>query len=727
MLKLILSLTLFTTFLLASDKVEIYASTMTSKEDIVEASGGVSVMYENYFLTAKKATYNKKTGDLELFNNIFVNYNGKSKIIGSYARLNLAKKEKSFKPFYMLDASSKVWISANEGNAKGDDLAIEDGMISGCNPLDPLWTMNFSSSDYNSKTKWINLYNTRLYLYDIPIFYTPYFGYSLDKTRRTGLLKPSFGLSSSEGIFYEQPFYIAEQNWWDLEITPQVRTNRGSGIYSTFRFVDSPTSHGEFNVGYFKEQEDYFLRENLQNDKHYGFNFKYSNVDFINQWFNTNLEGQSGLYTDIGSMNDVDYINLADNNSINQSTATQVLSRINMFYNTDNYYLGSYFKYYQDLTISSNENTLQKLPTLQYHTYLDTFLQDHLFYSLDVKSNNIHRQINKKVVQTDLNLPVTLQTHLFDEYLNLAYNANIYGQYSKFHGEEKVSSLQTEYNDGYILKNYHDFSASTQLTKAFDTVTHVIQAKVSYTQNGSEMKTGYYEDNKAYCATLENQTNGDYAARCEFFNINDVENTTKLEFIQYLYDSDAKEFLYHRLSQNISYSGQNRYGELENELNYKITKYFSIYNNTFYNYDKNLFSKIINSISYTGQSIKVDLSHLYKDSFIEPNSSTDNPRHTSYFTSSAEYTYNKHYSFNGAYNFDMEKSEKKSMEVGFLYKKRCWDFGLRYAENNRPVLTTDGTTQSVYDRYVYLNIVLKPFMQSSKTSSTFSYKLPSQN
>ena len=45
------------------------------------------------------------------------------------------------------------------------------------------------------------------------------------------------------------------------------------------------------------------------------------------------LEGQSGLYVDIGNMSDVDYINLADNNTLNISTSTQVLSRINIFYN----------------------------------------------------------------------------------------------------------------------------------------------------------------------------------------------------------------------------------------------------------------------------------------------------------------------------------------------------------------------------------------------------------
>ncbi|MDD5203479.1 MAG: hypothetical protein PHH41_10085 [Sulfurimonas sp.] len=51
-----------------------------------------------------------------------------------------------------------------------------------------------------------------------------------------------------------------------------------------------------------------------------------------------------------------------------------------------------------------------------------------------------------------------------------------------------------------------------------------------------------------------------------------------------------------------------------------------------------------------------------------------------------------------------------------MYKKRCWDFGIRYAENNRPVLANlaNGGQSSIYDRYVYFTIVLKPFMTSIK-------------
>ena len=720
MLKKLFILSLVIISLYAGDRVEIYSSNMTTKDNIVKATEGVTVVYKSYFITAKKAIYNRDSGDLELFDNIVVNHDAKSKIIGSYAKLNIAKKEKLFKPFYMLDTESKVWLSADKGVAKDKDIDLSSGTTSGCDPLDPLWTMDFSSSDYNSESMWLNLYNARIYIFDIPMFYTPWIGYSLDTRRRTGLLKPSFGISSSEGFFYEQPLYIAEQDWWDLEFKPQIRTTRGSGIYSKFRFLDSKVSHGELNMGYFKEKNDYFKKNNLLNDSHFGFNLNYDNKDVINQWFGTNFEGQSGLYVDLNDMNDVDYINLASNQSINQSTATQVLSRINMFYNTDRNYFGAYFKYYQDLELASNKSTPQKLPTLQYHNYLNAFLKDHVLYSLDVQSNNIQREKGKKVLQTNISLPITLQADIFDELLNLSYTANLSGQHSQFTGQEQDPTLNTKFDNGYTLKNYHTLSASTQLTKAYKELTHVIGFGVTYTHNGFESKNGFYRDYKEFCKDPANSA----TAECEYYNITDVDNAMQLDFTQYLYDSSAKEILYHRLSQNISYTNVNsKYGDLENELDYKITDTLSYYSDLFYNYDNKIFTKAINRISYNDYGVNLALSHLYRDIFIR---STNTHTYTSYLTSSVRYTYSKHYYYDFKYNYDMELQKKKYFELGFLYKKRCWEFGIKYAENNRPILNASGQAASVYDKYIYFTITLKPFMQHSENSSAFIYKLPGQ-
>lgn len=702
----------------AGDKVEIYASKMDSQENIVNATGGVSVLYEDYFLTSDSAVYDRDTGELELFGHVRVNQGSQMKILGKYAKMNIAKKERLFKPFYMSDQKSRVWLSAAQGKTEDKDIKIKSGILSGCNPINPTWKMEFSSTDYNADTKWLNIYNARLYVGDIPVFYSPYFGYSLDNKRRTGLLMPSVGLSNDEGVYYEQPIYIAEQNWWDLEFRPQIRTKRGSGLYQTFRFVESPTAKGEFTAGYFKEKEEYFKESSLANNEHYGFQFEYQNSNFLNDWFGLKTTGQSGIYTDVNYMNDVDYINLSSSNTINTTTSTQLLSRVNLFYNAKDQYVGTYFKYYQDLTKASNTATLQKLPTIQYHYYLDTLLDEYVLYSLDVQANNFVRPEGTTSVQTNINLPITLQTNLFDEYLNLSYIANVYMQHSSF-SNQPLSATTDELNDGYVLRNYHTLSASTQLTRGFEKFSHVMNFGISYNKAGTESRNGYYEDNADFCQDPINQDN----SRCKFYNINSIKEEAQVDFIQYLYDDNTEEFLYHRLAQRISYGeAQTSYGELENELNYKITKNISLYNNMLYNYDENKFSKVYNQVGVNTESFDIAVSHLYKDTFIA--STPTVPQKTSYVTSSATYRYDTHYSFTAIYNYDTITQETKNKEIGFMYKKRCWDFGLRYSENRRPILTNTGESDYIDDRYIYLTLVLKPLMQSSNSSALITYKLP---
>ncbi|WP_324172271.1 LPS-assembly protein LptD [Sulfurimonas sp.] len=715
MLKLLSLVILLTTYLLADSKVEIYATTMESSKNVVNASGGVTVVYKDYFLSADRAIYNRNTGELELFENVRANQGKDYQLLGKYAKLNIAKKERLFKPFFMLDKSSQVWMSADEGCAVDKDFSIKSGVMSGCNPNDPLWKMHFSSTSYNSDTKWLHIFNARIFIYDIPVFYTPYFGYSLDTKRRTGLLSPAMGISDTEGFYYEQPIYIAEQSWWDFELKPQVRTNRGVGGYSTFRFIDSKVSEGEFKTGYFSEKDDYFKKQNLAHDSHYGYNFLYNNTDVINQWLGTSFKGQSALYMDVNGMNDVDYINLSTNDTTENVTSSQVLSRINLFYNTQDNYFATYFKYYQDLTKVSNEDTLQKIPTFHYHHYLETFFDDHVLYNLDMQTNNIYREVGKHVTQTDLTIPLTVQGSLFDEYLNVSYKAYFYAQHSKFSGTEEVPS--GIYENGYFARNYHILSASTQVSRAFDSFTHVVGFGSRYTTGGSESKDGFYKDYQEFCSKPINKD----SKQCEFYNISDIEEQLQLDFTQYIYDESGSQIVYHRIAQSISYDkAQSSVGELENEFDYQITKGIKFYNNFFYNYDENSFSKMYNQISYNGSGFNIVLSHLYKDTFLAPTSTTT--PYTSYITSSATYEYDKHYSYNIRYNYDYESGLKKSAEVGFLYKKRCWDFGLRYIENNRPILNDNGSS-SIYDRYIYFTVNLKPMMASGG-APLFDYKLP---
>jgi LPS-assembly protein len=601
--------------------------------------------------------------------------------------------------------------------------------------------MEFTSSDYNTESKWMNLYNATLYFYDIPIMYTPWFGYSLDTTRRSGLLLPAFGYSKKEGFFYEQPIYIAEQDWWDLELKPQIRTDRGKGIYSTFRFTDSKYSEGSFTYGYFKEDQKY-LDERIEDgtelveDSHHGFNFHYENSNFLNLWTGSSFEGQSGLYADINGMNDVDYINLASNNlQADNVTSSQVESKVNMFYNNDSDYFGAYFKYYDYLDLANNDKVTQTIPKLHYHHYLETLFDDTIIYNLDIQSENLDRKEGKTVVKTDINIPFSVHTSIFDELIDLTYSTNFYTQHSKFGGSDERVAVD-ELDDGYILKNDHQIAISTQLTKAYQDFTHVVGFSTRYTFDGGETSDGFYTDFEKICRDPLRTLSSEEREICSFYNVSDVQEQVQLSFIQYVYDKKGKQKLYHRLTQAVLYKDDNSFiesdsndlGELENELEYQVTDSISFYNDMFYNHDHRQFSKIYNKLTYSDSDYGLTLSvaHLYQNNF-QQYTPTTTP-YTSFLTSSISYDLTSHYTLSAIYDYDIELHITKRKEFGFMYKKRCWDFGLRYVENNRPTYVYDGSgtasADAIRDRYIYMTVALKPFMQSDGAAPLFAYKIP---
>jgi LPS-assembly protein len=694
------------------NKVEVYATHMHTENEVVYANDDVVVLYKDYYLSAKDAIYDKKSGNLELFENVRAVQGEKYQLLGDYARLNIALKDREFKPFYMLEQKSQLWMSADKGHIQDKLIDVNTGMVSGCDPIQPLWKIKFASSDYDSSTKWMNLYNAKLYIYDIPIFYTPYFGYSLDKTRRSGLLVPAFGISSDEGFYYKQPIYIALDNWWDLELDPQLRTARGNGSYQTFRFTDSQVSQGSITTGYFKENEGYANYQKLAHTSHYGIDFKYQNSDFLDQWFGLNLDGQSGIYVDTKWMNDVDYINLASSDTINSTTSNQIISQMNMFYNTEDNYFGTYFRYYQDLSQASNAATIERLPAIQYHSYLSTLFSNHLFYDVDFNSVNLYRESGKDAVRSAVNIPVTLQTTLFNEYLNLSYQSQFYAENTSFYGSTTTQQDPKSYQNGWFLRQYNIFSLNTNLTKAYDNFTHTIILGAQYTRSAADTNYGFYQSAPAICAV--NPTDD----ICQFYTVNSVNENTNLDFSQYFYDKKGEQFLYHRMAQQITYAtGTQHFGNIENELEYKMTKNFTYYDDTFYDYDKQLIAKTTNSLGYNDGSLGVNLSYLYRDTFLDPTPTA--PRFTKYLTSNFSYRYNDHYKYFAGYNYDLEAARKKSSEVGFLYSKRCWDFGLRYVENTRPILTSDNQASSIDDRYIFFTITLKPI-----GGSEVNYRVP---
>lgn len=706
MLKVLFLLFCLAVYAEADKKVEVFSASIDTNGSYLKASSDVVVLYDGLYVSAESATFDRDSGILELVGNVMALKGAEYYAMGDYLMLNTQENIRQFRPFFFQEHKDKLWISAQSAKSKEQEYELHSGIVSSCNPQDPDWTVRFSSGYYDNEDQWMQLYNARLYAGEIPVFYFPYFAYPTDNTRRSGLLRPTFGLSNDEGFMYQQPIYIAPDAQWDLELLPQIRTKRGKGMYTTLRFVDSPRSTGSLVLGGFKEDASYIEAFNLKNEKHYGVEFDYTHREFLKTWFDSNIQGDSGIFADITYLNDVEYLNLKENDSLDYSTDSQVTSKANLFLNQSENYFGMYSKYFIDLNKESNAGTIQNLPELNYHHYLNTLFDDHFLYSIDYRGSNFYREDGKNATQHEINAPLDLQFSLLDEYLTLTLSENLYTSAISFYGSNDNVASQG-YDKGVYARDYQRIELNTNLVKAFDTLTHSVSLSAAYVHPGAQKKTGFYED---YQEEFDNNTENNVpcvSGPCEYDTINEVLEEASLEFTQFVFTPEGKEKLYHRLRQPLVYEdGYDKYGELENELRYIITDNLNYYNNTFYNHQRNVISKTLNTLGYNNSIFKFSTSYLYEDKLVN----TQRVR-SRYITANAGYTYSARWQYFAGYAYDIENSETKNRNLGFLFNKRCWSVQLKYVENIRPTLTTiNGITEtsSISDKVLYLTLNLRP-------------------
>lgn len=697
------------TVLLGQDRVELYGTNVDSNGSVATAQGNPVALYQNQILSADKLIYDRNTSIIEAIGSVSI-FKAEQHAISNYSRINLIDDTRYSTPYFSIDQSNGLWVSTDEAQGCQSEIDLSSGSVSGCDSSDPLWKIRFTSADYDTEKMWLNLYNARLEVGDVPLFYLPWFGYPTDHTRRSGLLIPAFGWSSSEGFYYQQPIYLAPQNWWDLEFRPQIRTSRGSGLYTDFRFVDTPSSQGSIRMGYFKEQAQYALENDLAHIKHYGYDVTYLHTAPLREWFDSTLEGESGLYIAGSWMNDVDYINLQQSDETKNTTANQVMSRINAYYNSEENYFGAYFKHYQYLNKANNGETIQTLPTLHYHRYLESFLDDYLLISGDATATHYYRPNGKRAIEGNFNIPLTLQTSVFDDYIELSYTANASSKVIGFYANARDGESESMYEQGKYAQLDHTINIGSTLVKSYDeNLTHVINPFASYTAAGSRYYSGYYETYRDSC-----DITGTYAGYpCEFYTLSAPSDTLSLGINNYFF-KNGRQFLADRLSQNFRYDDQGSYyGELQNELELEITRAISYYNQTAFNHDRNRVTKEQNSIRYNDGVVSGGVSHYYTDQL-----RNNVPVYASYWTANAAYQYNRYYRIFGRIAYDYREALLKQSEFGVLYTQRCFDLGVRYVQNRRPVLTNTNGSDSVDDSYIFLTIMLKPI-----GGSEFNYKL----
>lgn len=660
-------------------KVEILAKTIEKEESIVHAQEEVVLYSEKYIITADEAFYDYNSSDLELIGDITIMEGTEFSTRSGYSKLNLKNDTGKLTPMFAYTGNSKVWLKCNEAEFDAEYYIARKSIVSSCNVQDPDWKIGFTTGEYNKESKFLSTYNALFYVDKIPVFYLPYFSFSTDSTRRTGLLRPKIGFSDDEGLFYLQPIYFAPQKNWDLQLNPQIRTNRGVGLHTELRFADSPYSTGSVFMGLFKEKSNYLLENDLENNKHYGYAIEYDRSKLFSDYFGENVE--DGLWIDFNYLNDIDYLNTIDDSDTTYNQLVQ--STLNYYMKRDLDYFGLYAKYYINTSAENNDATVQELPTFHYHRFSNSIFADNIFYSIDYKSTNYTSKDGFDATTHQIDAPISTYFPLLNDFLHFKASENFYLAQIDYENSNKNG-------DGNTIQNFHRFSLYTELAKPYQDFLHTLYFGFEYTIPGSSRKSDGFKEIE------EDTTINEF----DSLLLNTQENVS-IKLIEYFYNTDGEKLVAHTLRQTILMgeldTDEYQYQDLSNDIYIYLNEDLSISNISKYSHEYSRFSKFQTSLNWKIEDYNTKFIHTYQKSSADE---VDN-----YLTFSVNTNYVENYNLFASLNYNIEDDYFKSWQVGWIMKKKCWDYRLAYKEDRAPDSSTNGSTNK---RGIYLTFNLYP-------------------
>ncbi|WP_198305794.1 LPS-assembly protein LptD [Arcobacter vandammei] len=675
-----------------NEKYQLLAQNVDTKDNIITATGNVVIYSPTYYLSADKVVFHQDSENFELFDNVLIIKDNNIQTQSNYAYVDLKNEIFNQSPTFLMEEKNSIWTNAKESRKNKEIVKLDGTIISSCDCIDPDWSIRTSSADYDTENMWINAYNPRLYFKNIPVFYLPYWGFPTDTTRRTGLLLPLIGYSKSEGIYYSQPIFFAPADNYDIEVIPQVRTLRGAGVYSYFRYADSPNSMLKIKTGYFKEKPKYQEKEGLENSEHYGVNLNYERRGILASKNNH----EDGLYASLRYLNDVEYITLEDND-YETTTDKKVESKLNYFYNTPNYYGGAYGKYYIDAGRKSNAQTMQELPQLHGHIYNQELFLDSLIYSLDAKYYNYTRREGITADIYELNLPISYSKNILDDYMYIGVeNSSTLTQYN-------YDNSKYKYDNGTLIQNKTSFFIGSDLIRPYTDYIHTVNLRASY-----DVPKNIRKDGDIYGITVTKNDAARYDELKDFPTIKD-NKTVDLNLNQSIYDKESlKQIVNHKMSQSIIYDSFDEAKAQDYENYLKLNHdYGSISGKVIYNMQDKTIVESSASTSFKYEDFV--LTANYNNTRATENDFNDRVDLESYGYS-ASYKFAKDYSLKYYENYNIKEKVRSRQGIGLNIDDSCWNLDLMVEKEITPRSrkNINGDYDSYEQTILYAFLTLKP-------------------
>ncbi len=223
----------------------------------VVAKGSVDLRKADSQFNADQLTYREVEDQIEAAGNVRLRREGE-KIAGPHLKLKIADSVGTFdQPNYEIagaavqNAPGKPALpgrgTADRIDFEGPDrYKLTNATYSTCSPgpggLDWFARVSDMSLDYQSNVG--EAHDATVVFKGVPLMYTPWLSFPLNRERKSGLLVPTFGSTTLSGAELTVPYYINIAPDMDATVAPRFMTKRGVQLRGDFRYL-GPDYSGE--------------------------------------------------------------------------------------------------------------------------------------------------------------------------------------------------------------------------------------------------------------------------------------------------------------------------------------------------------------------------------------------------------------------------------------------------------------------------------------------------
>ena len=241
------------------EEVTIKAVEQEKQGSVYHLRGRVEIDYRSYILQAEEITYNADTGDCELEGQVVLDGGPYDEHVeASHATYNIRTETGTFysvvgtvglrgrRSGYVLTSPNPFAFTGKIVEKHGPDhYLVRQGTVTTCELPRPKWLFSARriSVDVDSTAK---IYQSSFRLMDVPVFYFPFVEHPVAPERKSGLLIPSIGNSSTKGYIAGESVYWAINRSADAILGAEYYSKRGWAQQGQFRMRPRDDSYVYF-------------------------------------------------------------------------------------------------------------------------------------------------------------------------------------------------------------------------------------------------------------------------------------------------------------------------------------------------------------------------------------------------------------------------------------------------------------------------------------------------